>query len=149
MLRILLFLNNSIIQIALTKALFCFIVNDMKFPAYGLKYCMVYLIMGIVFMNLSCATVPKLANIKDVDMVDKNSSLDEKVNLKYPVLLIHGAGFRDKTFGFINYWGRVPKYLSKHGIAVYYAGTDAWGSIESNAEIIELFKNFSFQTTTA
>ncbi|MCL2800460.1 MAG: hypothetical protein FWD28_01700 [Treponema sp.] len=53
--------------------------------------------------------------------------------LKYPVLFIHGSGFRDKTLGFINYWGRIPKLLSKNGAAVYYAGTDAWGSIEKNA----------------
>ena len=61
----------------------------------------------------------------------------ETVHLKYPVLLIHGAGFRDKTLGFINYWGRIPKYLTKHGITVYYGGTDSWGSIEYNAEIIK------------
>jgi triacylglycerol lipase len=93
--------------------------------------------MDMIFMNLSCATVPELTDIKDIDVVDKDNSIDEKINLKYPVLLIHGAGFRDKTLGFINYWGRIPKYLSENGIAVYYAGTDAWGSIESNAEIIK------------
>lgn len=61
----------------------------------------------------------------------------EKINLKYPILLIHGAGFRDVTAGFVNYWGRIPDYLSKHGVAVYYGGTEAWGSIESNAEIVK------------
>jgi triacylglycerol lipase len=60
--------------------------------------------------------------------------MDDKINLKYPVLLIHGAGFRDKIFGFINYWGRIPKYLEKHGIKIFYGGTDAWGTIEKNAE---------------
>jgi triacylglycerol lipase len=61
----------------------------------------------------------------------------EKIPLKYPVLLVHGAGFRDKTLGFINYWGRIPKLFSKYGVEVYYGGTDAWGSIEKNAEIIK------------
>jgi triacylglycerol esterase/lipase EstA (alpha/beta hydrolase family) len=56
--------------------------------------------------------------------------------LKYPVLLVHGAGFRDKTLGFINYWGRIPELFSKHGVDVFYGGTDAWGSIENNAEVI-------------
>jgi triacylglycerol lipase len=57
--------------------------------------------------------------------------------LKYPILLVHGAGFRDKTLGFINYWGRIPKLFSKSGVRVYYGGTDAWGSIEKNAETLK------------
>jgi len=56
---------------------------------------------------------------------------------KYPVLLVHGAGLREKTCGFIDYWGRVPESLSKNGVAFYYGGTDAWGTIEKNAEILE------------
>jgi triacylglycerol lipase len=50
--------------------------------------------------------------------------------------LVHGAGFRDKTLGY-NYWGRIPGALSRQGIPVYYGGTDAWGSIENNAESIK------------
>jgi triacylglycerol lipase len=57
--------------------------------------------------------------------------------LKYPVLLIHGAGFRDKVLGLINYWGRIPELFIKNGVDVYYGGTDAWGSIEKNAERIK------------
>jgi triacylglycerol lipase len=52
-------------------------------------------------------------------------------------MLVHGAGFRDKTMGFINYWGRIPAYLSKNGIKIYYGNTDAWGSIEVNASILK------------
>jgi triacylglycerol lipase len=50
--------------------------------------------------------------------------------------MIHGAGFRDKALG-INYWGRIPKQMEKNGIKVYYGGTDAWGTIESNAQKIK------------
>jgi triacylglycerol lipase len=53
--------------------------------------------------------------------------------LKYPLILVHGAGFRDKSFG-INYWGRIPRRLSELGVAVHYGKTDAWGSIEKNGE---------------
>jgi triacylglycerol lipase len=60
----------------------------------------------------------------------------ERVTLNYPVLLIHGAGFRDTMLGFMNYWGRIPVYLAARGVRVYYGGTDAWGSIECNAEKI-------------
>ena len=51
--------------------------------------------------------------------------------LKYPLILVHGLGFRDKTFG-INYWGRVPRLLAMEGVKVYFGKTDSWGSIETN-----------------
>jgi triacylglycerol lipase len=60
-----------------------------------------------------------------------------KTSLKYPLLLVHGAGFRDKSLGIINYWGRIPKFLSRQGLAVYYGGTDAWAPIEKNAETLK------------
>ena len=58
------------------------------------------------------------------------------IKLKYPLVLVHGAGFRDKIFG-INYWGRIPRYLAQEGVTVHYGGTDAWGSIESNGELLK------------
>jgi triacylglycerol lipase len=58
------------------------------------------------------------------------------MRLKYPVLIIHGCGFRDKVLG-INYWGRIPKQMEKNGVKVYYGGTDAWGTIENNAQKIK------------
>ena len=64
-------------------------------------------------------------------------NMPEKIQLKYPVLLVHGAGFKDKTLLFLNYWGRIPKLFIKYGVKLYYGGTDAWGSIERNAEIIK------------
>jgi len=64
-------------------------------------------------------------------------SSEEKTSLKYPVLFVHGAGFRDKSLGFIDYWGRIPNLFRKNGVVVYYGGTDAWGSIEKNAEILK------------
>ena len=33
--------------------------------------------------------------------------------LKYPLLLVHGMGFRDNEY--INYWGRIPDTLSAMG----------------------------------
>ena len=58
------------------------------------------------------------------------------INLKYPVLLVHGSGFRDRFLG-INYWGRIPAEMEKYGVKVYYGGTDAWGTIENNAKILK------------
>jgi triacylglycerol lipase len=61
---------------------------------------------------------------------------DAGIGLKYPVLFVHGAGFRDTIMG-LNYWGRIPEYLQRRGIPVYFGGTDAWGSIESNGKILK------------
>lgn len=54
---------------------------------------------------------------------------------KYPILLVHGMGFRDK--GIISYWGRIPGTLRKYGAEVYFGGQDGNGSIESNSEILK------------
>lgn len=51
---------------------------------------------------------------------------------KYPILLVHGMGFRDNKL--LNYWGRIPKILKDNGYEVYYGNQDANGSIESNAQ---------------
>ena len=57
--------------------------------------------------------------------------------VKYPVVLVHGAGFRDMSAGFINYWGRIPALLESRGAKVFYAGTDGWGNIEDGAAILK------------
>ncbi len=53
---------------------------------------------------------------------------------KYPIVLIHGAGFRDLKWPL--YWGRIPGALEKNGALVRYGLQDSWGSIESNAQMI-------------
>lgn len=53
---------------------------------------------------------------------------------KYPLLLIHGMGFRDRKY--LNYWGRIPKYLMANGAQIYYGGQDSNASIEYNARFI-------------
>ncbi|MBN1699577.1 MAG: hypothetical protein JW881_18805, partial [Spirochaetales bacterium] len=55
---------------------------------------------------------------------------------RYPVMLVHGAGFRDDNPNY-NYWGRIPEKLKTLGADIHYSGQDAWGSIENNAEIVK------------
>lgn len=71
------------------------------------------------------------------NMVELEEARAEKYvcQTKYPLLLVHGVGFRD--FKYFNYWGRIPKYLIKNGAAVYYGHQEAWGTIEDNAAIIK------------
>jgi len=51
---------------------------------------------------------------------------------KYPIVLVHGAGFRDSNVG-INYWGRIPQTLQDKGAKIFYGGTDGWCTIERGA----------------
>jgi triacylglycerol lipase len=60
----------------------------------------------------------------------------DKQTLKYPVVLVHGIIAHDRR-SIINFWGRVPKMLKENNIDVFFGNTDAWGSIESNAEILK------------
>ena len=56
---------------------------------------------------------------------------------KYPIVLVHGAGFRDMTVGIVNYWGRIPGGLEARGAKLFYAGTDGWGNVEDGAAILK------------
>ena len=57
-----------------------------------------------------------------------------KCKTKYPIMLIHGTGFRDRKF--LNYWGRIPAALEKQGATLFYGNQDSWGTIEHNAEVL-------------
>ena len=50
--------------------------------------------------------------------------------LKYPVLLVHGMGFRD--YKHICYWGRIPKTLEQMGCRVFFGNQDSNADIETN-----------------
>ena len=56
------------------------------------------------------------------------------INLKYPVLLIHGLNGRDHEKS--SYWGRIPEALQAEGVQVYFGGSHAWTTIEYNGAII-------------
>lgn len=53
---------------------------------------------------------------------------------KYPLLLVHGAGFRDLKIPV--YWGRIPRVLRTHGAAVFHGEQDCWASTETNAHAL-------------
>lgn len=67
-----------------------------------------------------------------------------KLHTKYPILLIHGMGFRE--YRHINYWGRIPAMLKKHGAVIYYGLQDCNGSVESNALQIQQEIDRIFET---
>jgi triacylglycerol lipase len=56
--------------------------------------------------------------------------------LKYPLVMVHGLGFRDQILIF-NYWGRVSKAIQDLDVEIYYGDNDAWGSIYDSAICIK------------
>ena len=52
--------------------------------------------------------------------------------MKYPVLLVHGMGFRDNKL--ISYWGRIPQTLKAAGCDVHLGYQDSNADIETNAK---------------
>lgn len=54
--------------------------------------------------------------------------------LKYPILMVHGMGFRDNKK--INYWGRIPKQLEQMGCRIFYGNQDSNASIEENGRVL-------------
>lgn len=67
--------------------------------------------------------------------------------LKYPILMVHGMGFRDGKR--INYWGRIPNALEEKGARIYYGGQDSNGSIEGNARQLEKALEFALADSGA
>lgn len=59
---------------------------------------------------------------------------DRICNTKYPILLVHGVGFRDARY--FNYWGRIPKRLRKRGAEIFYGNQEGWATIEYNASLL-------------
>jgi len=60
----------------------------------------------------------------------------EKIELRYPVVLVHGIA-RNDIQGRFQPWGRIPEVLRENGVEVYFGNTDAWGDILSNARILK------------
>ena len=54
---------------------------------------------------------------------------------KYPILMIHGVGFRDLKWPL--YWGRIPTALAGTGAVLFYGQQDCWARIEDNAKSIK------------
>lgn len=52
---------------------------------------------------------------------------------RYPVVLVHGIGYRDDVRLF-RYWSEIPEALEKQGANVFLARHDAFGSFQSNGQ---------------
>jgi len=71
-----------------------------------------------------------------LNLPQEPADMDKEPILKYPVIFVHGIWAHDRKSIF-NFWGRIPDIFNEHGIKVFLGNTDAWGSFESNAEILK------------
>ncbi|AAK79004.1 MULTISPECIES: lipase family alpha/beta hydrolase [Clostridium] len=93
-------------------------------------------IINIFAMLYACHTA-KIEYDHDLYKVITNKErVDSHVcKTKYPLVLVHGVGFRDLKY--INYWGRIPKELIRNGATIYYGNQEAWGTVEYNAQYMK------------
>lgn len=60
---------------------------------------------------------------------------NSSMKTKYPILLLHGVGFRDLKWPL--YWGRIPNALSGAGAVLFYGNQDCWARVEDNAKTVK------------
>ncbi len=59
----------------------------------------------------------------------------ESCRTRYPIVLVHGTGFRD--WPGLKYWGRIPETLESHGAQVFFGNQDGWATVEQNAAALK------------
>ena len=82
-----------------------------------------------------------LVLLRIIDVVEKELSFEYQKDLlgdvavesqlcqtKYPIVLVHGVFFRDIKY--LNYWGRVPRFLKQRGAVIYYGNQESAQSVE-------------------
>lgn len=105
------------------------------------KRILVWSMIWIPFLNYGLALYVRRLARQEVDHDLHKIRLDDVrvehqiCHTKYPLLLVHGVGFRD--FHYFNYWGRIPRELVRNGADVYYGHQEAWGTVESNGKILK------------
>jgi len=53
---------------------------------------------------------------------------------KYPIVLVHGLGFKDKNLMGINYWWGIPGALKNEGAVVYVTNQDVFNGVAERAQ---------------
>lgn len=108
----------------------------------GLKFRVLGIICGFIpVINLVVLVYMIYIVHEEVVYENKKVLLNEErkeqavCKTKYPLLFVHGVFFRDSRF--FNYWGRIPKELSKNGAVIYY------GEHQSAASVVESGKELA------
>ncbi len=90
----------------------------------GPNLIVLYYILKTVFKEIEFETAKEEINI--------NRRHLKMCATKYPILLVHGVGFRDQKH--LNYWGRIPNELFINGARVFYGNQQSAIAIKDSAE---------------
>lgn len=82
----------------------------------------IFFILFILFLSTGCSSEIK-AN-------------DAYCKTRYPIVLVHGLGFRDDAL-LVKYWGPIGKHLQQKGARVILARQQAYASHRNNAILIK------------
>ncbi|MBS6954006.1 MAG: triacylglycerol lipase [Enterocloster asparagiformis] len=79
---------------------------------------------------------------ESVRLVRRESEL---CRTRYPLVMVHGVGFRDLRY--FNYWGRIPRELTRYGATVFYGNQEAFATVEQNAgDILKVIRQVAEET---
>lgn len=139
--------SSLVLDILLTVLIICFTaLNGMLRVIFTSRWlnvlkrliCFMFvLIPGINIIVMICLRhiAAKEYDYYEYKLNDMPSRIENQVcHTRYPILLVHGVGFRDACF--FNYWGRIPKHLRAMGAQIFYGNQEGWATIDSNAELL-------------
>lgn len=105
----------------------------------GIRWRVIGIVCGWLF-PINLYVLVKIKNICEQELIAelekektlKIEAVNQRCHTKYPVLLVHGVFFRDTKY--LNYWGRIPKYLMQNGTTLYYGSQDSARTVEASAK---------------
>jgi len=113
------------------------------------RFCFIYILLFFLFWGCKSVSKPAAGDLENqvfpagrvgtgvvLDNLNKEQERFENLSLKYPLVFAHGIALRDRRTTNVP-WGRIPHVLRENGVEIYFGNTDAWGSIESNAEMLK------------
>lgn len=121
----------------ITLTALCIVCRRLRIAKRVIVWCLIW----IPVLNYGLALYVRGLARQEVDHNTYKIRLDDVrvehqiCHTEYPLLLVHGVGFRD--FHYFNYWGRIPRELVRNGAKVYYGHQEAWGTVEDNAQILK------------
>lgn len=127
----------SYLSIVLLTTILCLTVKRLMI----VKRIVALFLLWIPLLHILVATYVLHLASQDIDRkINKisldNMRIDDRIcQTKYPLLLLHGIGFRD--YHYMNYWGRIPKELIRNGATIFYGHQEAWGTFEQNGEVLK------------
>ncbi len=117
----------------------------LRYRVLGIIFGMVP-IMNLIFLFIilkkTCCEVKFEENHDKIEFSRMGQNI---CRTRYPVLLVHGVFFRDRSI--FNYWGRIPEALKLNGAVIYYGGQQSALSVkDSAAEVAQRIKEIIEET---